>query len=424
MKTHFSLSIQKMFLCLVIFALSGCLKDSAKQSYTITRPILAKLSEVRSGIKMEGPVSVSAPGKMYLIGNTILLNESGKGIHVIDNSNPAAPVNKSFLPIPGNYDMAVNGNILYADCFTDLLAFDISNPNQLVLKSYISQVFPDKQIQKGFYIDSGFCAIGWNSKDTSITVGLGIDQVAWIGGGMLFSSSSIALASSFSSDKSATNGKAGSMAKMAIQNGWLYGVSNFKLQVIDLSQADKPVLSKSIQTNALNETVFPFKDKLFIGSQTGMSIYSVSSAANPQFQSMFSHARVCDPVIADDTHAYVTLRSNGLTCMGNLNELNVLDIRNIQSPILLKTYPFTHPKGLSKEGNTLMVCDGEIGVKIYDASNPENLKLLQNLALEEAYDVICYNNIAYISAKDGLYQFNFSKPDQTKLISKISIRHD
>ena len=26
--------------------------------------------------------------------------------------------------------------------------------------------------------------------------------------------------------------------------------------------------------------------------------------------------------------------------------------------------------------------------------------------------------------KDGLYQFNFSKPDQTKLISKISIRHD
>ncbi len=424
MKNHFFLTPKKMFLFLVIFALSGCLKDSAKQSYIITRPILAKLADVRAGIKIEGPTSVSAPGKMYLIGNTILLNESGKGIHVIDNSNPAAPVNKSFLPIPGNYDMAVNGNILYADCFTDLLAFDISNPNQLVLKSFISQVFPDKQIQKGFYIDSGFCAIGWNSKDTSFSVGLGAEQVMWIGGGMLFSSSSLALASSFSSDKSAANGKAGSMAKMAIQNGWLYGVSNFNLQVIDLSQADKPVLSKTIQTNAINETVFPFKDKLFIGSQTGMSIYSVSNPASPQFQSMFSHARVCDPVIADDTHAYVTLRSNGLTCLGNLNEMNVLDIRNVQSPILLKTYPFTHPKGLSKEGNTLMVCDGEIGVKIYDASNPENIKLLQNLALEEAYDVICYNNIAYVSAKDGLYQFNFSKPNQTKLISKISISHD
>ncbi len=424
MKNHFFLTPKKIILFLVIFTLSGCLKDSAKQSYIITRPILAKLSEVRSGIKMEGPASVSAPGKMYLIGNTILLNESGKGIHVIDNSNPEAPVNKSFLPIPGNYDMAVNGNILYADCFTDLLAFDISNPNQLVLKSFISQVFPDKQFQKGFYIDSGFCAIGWNSKDTSFSVGLGAEQVMWIGGGMLFSSSSLALSSSFSSDKSAANGKAGSMAKMAIQNGWLYGVSNFNLQVIDLSQADKPVLSKTIQTNAINETVFPFKDKLFIGSQTGMSIYSVSNPASPQFQSMFSHARVCDPVIADDTHAYVTLRSNGLTCLGNLNEMNVLDIRNVQSPILLKTYPFTHPKGLSKEGNTLMVCDGEIGVKIYDASNPENIKLLQNLALEEAYDVICYNNIAYISAKDGLYQFNFSKPNQTKLISKISISHD
>jgi hypothetical protein len=409
MKNHFFAPIQRMFFLSFLFVLSGCLKDSAKQSYTITRPILAKLSDVRSSIKMEGPSSVSSPGKMYLYGNTIFLNESGKGIHIIDNSNPAAPINKSFLPIPGNYDMAVNGNILYADCFTDLLAFDISNPNQLVLKSFISQVFPDKQFQKGFYIDSGFCAIGWNSKDTSFSVGLGAEQVVWIGGGMLFSSSSFALASSFSSDKSGANGKAGSMAKMAIQNGWLYGISNFNLQVIDLSQADKPVLSKTIHTNAVNETVFPFKDKLFIG---------------PQFQSMFSHARVCDPVIADDTHAYVTLRSNGLTCMGNLNEMNVLDIRNVQSPILLKTYPFTHPKGLSKEGNTLMVCDGEIGVKIYDASNPENIKLLQNLALEDAYDVICFNNIAYISAKDGLYQFNFSKPDQTKLISKISISHD
>ena len=423
MKNHFFVSLQRMFFLSFLFVLSGCLKDSAKQTYTITRPILAKLSDVRSSIKIEGPSNVASPGKMYLYGNTIFLNESGKGIHIIDNSNPAAPVNKSFLPIPGNYDMAVKGNILYADCFTDLLAFDISNPNQLVLKSFISLVFPDKQYQNGFYIDSGYCAIGWNSKDTSFAIGMGTDPIIWLSGGMAFLSSS-SRPQSFASDKSAANGKAGSMAKMAIQNGWLYAVSNSLLQVIDLSQADKPLLSKTIQTSALNETVFPFKDKLFIGSQTGMSIYSVSNPNLPVYQSMFSHARVCDPVIADDTHAYVTLRSNGFTCLGNLNEMNVLDIRNVQSPILLKTYPFAHPKGLSKEGNILMVCDGEIGVKIYDASNPENIKLLQNLALEEAYDVICYNNIAYISAQDGLYQFNFSKPDQTKLISKISISHD
>jgi hypothetical protein len=424
MKNQFFVPVQRMFFLSFLFILSGCLKDSAKQTYTVTRPILAKLSDVRASIKIEGPSTVSSPGKMYLYGNTIFLNESGKGIHIIDNSNPATPVNKSFLPIPGNYDMAVKGNMLYADCFTDLLAIDISNPNQIVLKSFISQVFPDKQFQKGFYIDSGYCTIGWNTKDTSINPDFGTDQMIWLSGGMAFLSSSSRPQSFASSDKSGSNGQAGSMAKMAIQNGWLYAVSNSFLQVVDLSQADKPLLSKTIQTSALNETVFPFKDKLFIGSQTGMSIYSVSNPNLPVYQSMFSHARVCDPVIADDTHAYVTLRSNGFTCMGNLNEMNVLDIRNIQNPILLKTYPFAHPKGLSKEGNTLMVCDGEIGVKIYDASNPENLKHLQNLALEDAYDVICYNNIAYISAKGGLYQFNFSKPDQTKLISKISISND
>jgi len=217
MKTHLSMPVQKAFCCLVFFVLSGCLKDSAKQTYTITRPILAKLSDIRAGIKMEGPSTVSAPRQNVSLRQYHFLNESGKGIHIIDNSNPSNPINKFFLPIPGNYDMAVNGNILYADCFTDLLAFDISNPNQLILKSFISQVFPDKQFQNGFYIDSGYCAIGWNSKDTSIQIGLGTDQILWIGGGMLFSSSSMALTASFISDKSSSNGKAGSMAKMAIQ---------------------------------------------------------------------------------------------------------------------------------------------------------------------------------------------------------------
>ena len=57
------------------------------------------------------------------------------------------------------------------------------------------------------------------------------------------------------------------------------------------------------------ETIFPFKDKLFIGSQNGMFVYNINNADNPSLVGQFSHVQSCDPVIADDDYAYVTLRT-------------------------------------------------------------------------------------------------------------------
>ena len=51
---------------------------------------------------------------------------------MIDNTNPASPQNIAFIDIPGNLDIAIKGNIMYADNYADLLTIDISdmqNPN-------------------------------------------------------------------------------------------------------------------------------------------------------------------------------------------------------------------------------------------------------------------------------------------------------
>src|SRR5690606_37479714 len=40
---------------------------------------------------------------------------------------PALPVKEAFLSIPGNFDLAIKGKILYADSYIDLVAFDLSN---------------------------------------------------------------------------------------------------------------------------------------------------------------------------------------------------------------------------------------------------------------------------------------------------------
>lgn len=79
----------------------------------------------------------------------------------------------------------------------------------------------------------------------------------------------------------------------------------------------------------------------------------------------------------------------------------------------------SNPHGLSKDANTLFICDGAAGLKIYNAADPKNLSLLKTIGGIETYDVIAYNNRALVVAKDGLYQYDYSNLNAIKLLSKI-----
>jgi hypothetical protein len=77
---------------------------------------------------------------------------------------------------------------------------------------------------------------------------------------------------------------------------------------------------------------------------------------------------------------------------------------------------------LSKDGNLLFVCDGADGLKVFDADDANNIKLVKNFVMEEANDVIAYNHIALVMATDAIYQFDYSNVAGMKLLSKISIQ--
>jgi hypothetical protein len=168
------------------------------------------------------------------------------------------------------------------------------------------------------------------------------------------------------------------------------------------------------------ETIYPFRDKLFIGSTSGMFIYDITNPSNPAAMGQFSHVRSCDPVIADDDYAFVTLRS-GTTCQGFNNQLDILDIKYLSSPTLLKTYQMTNPHGLSKDGNLLFICDGKDGLKIYDCTNLNDLQLVKRFKELNTYDVIAMNGIAILVAEDGLYQFDYTNKNNIRMISRIAI---
>ncbi len=82
-----------------------------------------------------------------------------------------------------------------------------------------------------------------------------------------------------------------------------------------------------------------------------------------RIKAFFTHATSCDPVIVDDTLAYITLRS-GNACGGSLNSLDVINIMNLESPTLVMSYPMANPHGLGKHGDLLFICDGNSGLKI------------------------------------------------------------
>jgi len=153
-----------------------------------------------------------------------------------------------------------------------------------------------------------------------------------------------------------------------------------------------------------------------------MLIYDISSPALPVFISEYNHFQSCDPVVVQDGYAYVTERA-GNRCGNWQNLMEVIDIREILSPQLVKGYSMTEPWGLGIDNRKLFVCDGAAGLKIYDASDPLRIdeNLLKTFTDVTAHDVIPVGNLLILLATDGIYQYDYSDLNNITLISRIPI---
>ncbi len=409
------------WLCLILllFSINSCLKDQCQRTYTIYRPVYKTLAQVRADMKSWAPQSLKNTGKLYVWGKYIFVNEIDKGIHVIDNSDPANAKNVAFIYIPGNVDMAIKGNYLYADAHNDLVVLDVSNPVNATTKKFVNDVFPNRRqfvVDSMTYShpDSVMVIVDYKASDTAVDCKT---YNYWYG----CMNCAMADASGNRFYAAPPTGVGGSMARFTILSDYLYTVTYSELYTFNISNAANPgLVNKNDLGSWQIETIYPFKDRLFIGSNSGMFIYDVSSPASPSPLGQFSHVRSCDPVIADDNYAFVTLRS-GNQCQGFTNQMEVLDITQLTSPRLVKTYSLTNPHGLSKDGKWLFICDGNDGLKVYDASDVNNLQIKAHLKGPETYDVIAMNNVAMVVAKDGLYQYDYSDISDIRLLSKVEL---
>ncbi len=218
-----------------------------------------------------------------------------------------------------------------------------------------------------------------------------------------------------------SDGQGGSLARFTLKGNYLYTVDDFGLNVFNVADTKDPIKVNSVPVGFNIETLFGYKDYLYIGSQNGMFIYDLENPEFPKQLSSVQHFTACDPVIANDTHAFVTLHSN-TNCGNDINVLEVYDVTDVTNPILLNSRNLTFPKGLGLYGNFLFVCDDEI--KVFDVTNPEESKLVTSIK-RSAFDVIIRNDLLIAIGESGLYQYELSNNTENSVtateISSISI---
>lgn len=412
--------------------LEGCTNScETTQEYVYYEPVYTTVEQVRQQIVLDAPRTITTVGKIYYKDGFMYVNEPGEGIHIIDNRNPAQPIAKNFLTIPGNFDLAIKGNTLYADSFVDLVALDVSNPVSVREVGRLNGVFKHYTVM-GMTADVNCCVItSWKEISTvSVTQSeCGFVPQSW--GGFYYSSGVAMMSDAASALSSKTAiapgngsgpGVGGSLARFTINKDHLYLLDGSEVIAVNVNNEQGPVERKRTMINWDMETIFPHKDKLYIGARTGMHIVDISSPESPTFVSTYQHVTSCDPVVVDDKYAYVTLRSGNM-CQAGANLLEVIDIENPSQPTLVRSYPMTNPHGLGIDQSTLFLCDGEDGLKTFDASDVTMLSenLLAHYKGINATDVIPFKNLLMMIGEDGIFQYDYSDPKNMKLLSQIGL---
>jgi len=92
-------------------------------------PVYGDLSEIKN-VSLTAAQSVENGGKVYVWEDLLYQVETGKGIHITDISDPAAPEQKAFIKIAGAQEVAVKDGLIYTNSLNDLVILKIEN-NQL-----------------------------------------------------------------------------------------------------------------------------------------------------------------------------------------------------------------------------------------------------------------------------------------------------
>lgn len=420
-----------IYLCttlLGILVLQSCVKDECThtQQFTHYEPVYLTQAQFDAPAEYTTARTMENTGTIYAYGRYLFVNEFQRGIHIIDNQNPASPQVQGFIDIPGNTHFTIKNDVLYANKLEDLVAINISDINHPQQVNRLEDVFQLHRAQTNHegilaYYETTNEELEVDCNDHRYnTVMFSFDDRLFFntnsfraGADFAFAAVNNASAVAESSRAPATIGVGGSMARFTTMGNHLYVLSDYSLETIDISSSHQPVKQGTTDISFVAETIYPFGEYLYIGTTNGMHIYSVADSGHPEYISTAAHLQSCDPVIADGSYAYVTLRG-GTECGGFTNQLEAYDIKDPFNPALIQIFPMDNPHGLTKVGDYLYVCEGPGGWKKIKSNLPNQFSTVLTNSSHSAFDVLVtpQSTLLFVGRK-GIYQYDLSGNEPT-----------
>lgn len=225
--------------------------------------------------------------------------------------------------------------------------------------------------------------------------------------------------SNVASSPGSSVGKGGSLARFTIVGNYMYLADNYSLITYDISLGNAPSLVGQTTVGFGIETIYPYKENLFIGSSDGMYVYSVKDPAKPVLVGSARHVRSCDPVVANDTIAFVTLRGSS-RCGPAQDGLYIYNIKNVLNPAQIKLMPLTKSGGLGLKDTTLFICREDSGLAVVNVKNPIAPVHVKDIKDAIYYDVIPLDDILVCMVKTGIVLYDIKDVNNIKLINTIS----
>lgn len=408
--------MRTLFLLLILL-FTSCIKDNNNPKNTdivdpryffeAIVPIYAPISKVKEYVKFQNPKSTVNAGKLLVYRNWIFLVEKKEGVHIIDNTNPSNPQKIGFITIPVAEDIHLKNDVLYSVGSNFILSVDVSNVRMPSVLSITTDI-------GGYYSDSN------RTYKDSFVYAYQNRFVHYNYYSIAYPFEEVTL-SDINTVSNTSTAKVGSMARVAIVSDYLYYVSISKMVTFKLVSKIPQFRSSQLFSIPNIETIFPYKNNLFLGSNTGMYIYGTNNPDMPYKIGELNHVRSCDPVVVEGDYAYVTLSRGNVCSLNAVDELKVIDVSNLSSPKLIKDYPMYNPKGLAIENNKLFICDGAEGLKIFDATDKKNIDLnkiatfkdgtMQDLILDRGKIITVTNN--------AIIQYSYSDFNNIYKLSEI-----
>lgn len=395
----------------VVFNACSKLTGNVAITYTKAVAVYGDLDSLRSLPLLVDKRPVENPVGFYAGKDFILVGERGKGIHIFDNLDMQNPANMSFIQIPFNKEFYVEGDYLYAESGYDMLKINISNINQPILTSRIENAFyasmlnNKRQTLLGFDYQTATDDFEIGSPEEAELKKQGKLHIDYAGKMIPLST----VPAMFTGN----NGKSkGTINRIGLNKGYVYVVGKDKMHVFNNYSGFSKVKEMEVAENT--ETIYTDANRLYLGSQSEVTIYTLDDPSNPYKAGDVAHTTSCDPVLAMGDVAYSTLRSaSSEGCGSGDNILMVINVKRASRSTEIASFDLKSPYGLSMINNYLFVGQGKNGLTIFDAKDKKSLSKEKDFENIETYDIMVHptkNDVIITTNSRGIkeYQINWN----------------